>query len=312
MYLLLAVLPSICPLCVTTHVLNGLILIGTILLWPRAPKTGVAEAPYPSFRQLTTTVALACVVVWSVLMLHVVGTSAGQAKAEAAEYQKRLADFEGNSEVMWTMVRDSLLAEAQQAIPVDPDDPVFGRKDAKRTLVVFSDYQCPNCKKVHQHLRGIWPALEAAAAPQGGIRLVFKNYPLYSKCNPRSGTNMHAYSCDAAVAVEAARIVGGPTAFWKMADTLYEHQDELYLAPYAKLAEKIGLNVQDFEKARRSPEAKERVERQVRQAVSIKVRGTPSLYLDGILVKRLVGASDRVWRRVLASPAWPPTRESLR
>jgi protein-disulfide isomerase len=313
MYLLVYKLPAVCPLCIATHALNGLILLGTLLLWPRRPSVGTDRAVNPSFRQAATTFVLMLVSSWTVLMAQFLIDRAAQADGAAMEARRRLQDFESNPEAMRAIVRDGLAREGKQEIPIDEDDPILGAPDARRTLVIFSDFQCPQCRRFHDHLKQLLPAIQRTAAPQGGLRFVFKHYPMHTRCNsaPKM-TNLHAYACDAALAVEAARIVGGAEAFWQMADLAFARQDQLYQAPYAAWAKELGLDVSAFETARRSPEAAERIRRHVQQALSVRVRGTPSPYLDGVNVKRLMGSSEKVWNWALSSPVWPPTRESLR
>ena len=55
------------------------------------------------------------------------------------------------------------------------DNPSLGPADAPITIIEFSDYQCPYCRKWEQEA---WPKIQAAYP--GKIRLVYRDFPLYS------------------------------------------------------------------------------------------------------------------------------------
>jgi protein-disulfide isomerase/uncharacterized membrane protein len=312
LYILATKLPATCPLCLTTHLLNGLIFLGSLLVsfaavrrrrrFRREGVDVVDPSPNPTARQLLTTGALMIAVV--LLMLRV--QSSAQTSGHVAMLQKRLAAYEANPKLMWEYTKDLLRKAKVVEIPVDPDDPILGPPDAKRTLVVFSDYQCPACRKIDENLLKLFDQLQEFAAPSGGLRMVFKHYPLYARCNPRANTNAHAFSCDAAKAAEAARIVGGDDAFWAMGRMLFEHQSELYRAPYEELAKEIGLDPVRFAAAYRSKEAAERVARHVEEGAAAGMVGTPGLYLDGVNVSRLGNSGPSIWKYVLSQRDWPP------
>jgi protein-disulfide isomerase/uncharacterized membrane protein len=309
MYLLLFRLPAICPLCVMTHAVNLLLFVGAVLLWPRRPREvpGVAYIPRPSWKQVVTTLVL----MWFVVQVVLMNQAVGQSGSEVAAYQARLGEYENNPLVQFELAADKLSREKKYEIPIDPDDPVYGNRNARRTLVLFSDFQCPACRVLHDRIMAMWPELERIAAPVGGIRFVYKHYPLYTPCNARANTNMHAYSCEAAKAAEAARIVGGPPAFWKMGELLYRNQQDLDLAPYAKYAEALGLDVAAFEKARRSTEAAERVARHVKEGADAGMSATPGLYLDGVRITEFGRSGPSIWALLLRLPEWPPTESVM-
>ena len=58
-----------------------------------------------------------------------------------------------------------------KAILNDPEAPVGGNPDGDVTIVAFLDYNCPFCKKAT-------PALAKLVAADGGVRLVYKDWPI--------------------------------------------------------------------------------------------------------------------------------------
>lgn len=69
---------------------------------------------------------------------------------------------------------DDVLNEA--AVLRDPEIPVGGNPAGDITIVEFSDYQCPYCRKVA-------PELRALVAEDGKIRMVFKDWPVLGKAS---------------------------------------------------------------------------------------------------------------------------------
>lgn len=58
----------------------------------------------------------------------------------------------------------------------DPNDPVGGNPKGDITIAVFSDYNCPYCKKSK-------PELERLVQEDGNIRVVYKEWPVLSEAS---------------------------------------------------------------------------------------------------------------------------------
>jgi protein-disulfide isomerase len=161
--------------------------------------------------------------------------------------------------------------------PLDADDHVRGGEDAT-LCVVYADFTCPHC------------AVAAERLSRLPIRHVFRHFALSSK-HPRAVPLAHA--------VEAAACQG---AFWEMHDSLFAdrgRQDDPHLWDRIRA---LGLDVDRFEKDRRSEEVAERVAEQVRGGMRAGVVVTPTLFVEGEmvagpvtaeLVKRLAGFQPR-------------------
>lgn len=114
-------------------------------------------------------------------------------------------------------------------IPVDDRDHVIGAPYASVTLVLYGDYESPDCRKIDQ-------AMERLIRPLfREVRLVYRHFPL---------VKLHSYALRAAEAAEAAAAQG---RFWEMHTLLYQnpaHLKEHDLHNYAKL---IGLDLDKFD-----------------------------------------------------------------
>ena len=124
-------------------------------------------------------------------------------------------------------------------------------------MIEYGDYECPYCAKTDALL---------ARLP---IVRVFRHFPVPSK-HPRART--------LALAAEAAALQG---RFWEMHDSLFGDQGHLDDPHLWQRARDLGLDLERFERDRRSPELEERVTRDFRSGVRAGVMSTPTLFVDG-------------------------------
>src|SRR5207245_2516617 len=115
---------------------------------------------------------------------------------------------------------------APQARNVDlgTDSPWLGAKQAKVTIVEFSDFQCPFCLRAEPTIQKILETYK------GDVKLVWRNEPL----------SFHPNALPAAKAAMAAHEQG---KFWQMHDALFKKQSELRSEERGEGAEQIGLDV---------------------------------------------------------------------
>ena len=155
-------------------------------------------------------------------------------------------------------------------VPLRPDDPVRGPADAKVTVAVFSDFQCPFCARVEPTLRQLEQAFP------GSLRIVWKHLPL-----PPA---MHPQARPAAEAAEAAREAG---KFWEMHDRLFAAQRTLGPELYESAARELGLDVDRFKKALAAHAGAARIEEDLRLAGTLGASATPTVFVN---CRRIEGA----------------------
>ena len=132
-------------------------------------------------------------------------------------------------------------------------DPVMGSKDARVTLVEFTDYQCPFCGRA---FRQTYPPVVAEYVKTGKLRYVIHNYPL---------TQLHANAFRAA---EAARCAQDQGKFWEMHDRLFGDQKALDEKGLEASARALGLDTQQFQQCLTSGKYKKEVQDEVEAAKS--------------------------------------------
>ncbi len=315
-YVMYARLAGPCPLCMGSHIVTVLLFLVTALAWPRGGKVtdaAVATGELPNAQ--TATVASSPVALYAAswhrvvtaLVLAAVVSSLGAFASTNIDLQRRserldkaLTEIINNPDyVRWDFDRQPVAA-----IKPQPDDSVRGPESAPFIAIAYGDFQCPNCRQLAQRLD------EVQAKYPGKLRVVFRHFPLDHSCNAMTTTYMHAFSCQAARAVEAARLVGGNQAFWKMHDAIFARQADLDMRPYAQIAEQIGLDRQRFMDEMNSDRSLQRIRAQIEGSEPLQVSQTPVMYLNGRRVR--LWDSMTFWQAVLegtsaSRPASTPT-----
>ena len=154
--------------------------------------------------------------------------------------------------------------EAELTMPVTEDrDHIQGPPDAPVTLVQYGDYECPYCGAAY-------PIIKEVQVQMGEkLRFVFRNFPI---------TTSHPHAERAAEAAEAA---ASQDKFWEMHDLLYENQRNLRDQDLRGYAEKLGLDVELFDKELAEHVHAERVHEDFMSGVRSGVNGTPTFYING-------------------------------
>jgi protein-disulfide isomerase len=155
--------------------------------------------------------------------------------------------------------------EAVLTMPVAEDrDHIQGPADAAVTLVQYGDYECPYCGEANPIIK------EVQARLGDSLRFVFRIFPI---------TTSHPHAERAAEAAEAAAAQG---KFWEMHVLLYENQRRLRDEDLHTYVERLGLDVELFDKEMADHAHAERVREDFMSGVRSGVNGTPTFYLNGV------------------------------
>jgi protein-disulfide isomerase len=159
--------------------------------------------------------------------------------------------------------------------PVGPDDHVRGEG---AEAIVYFDLACPYCAASWARIREL------------ALRLVFRHFPVSSK-HPRAPA-LHA-------AVEAA---GAQGRFWEMCDSIYGDQGHVDDPHLWERARGLELDLERFERERRSDAVAERVRRDFTDGIRAGITSTPAAFVDGRPVEGEI-------ERALAPLALTPIRQ---
>lgn len=159
-------------------------------------------------------------------------------------------------------------SDLDSPVPVSSDDPMRGDRFAAVTIVVFSDFQCPFCKKYET-------TLDDVRARYGkDVRIIWKNEPLPFHSNARP-------------AAEAARgvfMLGGNDAFWQFHDKAFANQSTLDEAHYESWATLAGVDSKAIARGMTAHTWGTKIDDDDLLAKSLKATGTPTSFINGILV----------------------------
>jgi len=140
--------------------------------------------------------------------------------------------------------------------------PVKGPENAPVTIIVFTDFECPYCKKLP-------PIIDQVLKnnPQN-VRLVLKNLPL---------TRIHPMAEPAARAALAANNQG---KFWEYHDMLFA-SPKLSQAILEEIAMKLGLDMEKFKQDMSSMPVSSQLAKDMQMAQAADVSGTPTCFVNG-------------------------------
>ena len=140
--------------------------------------------------------------------------------------------------------------------PPGPEDHVTGPEEAP-LAIEYADFECPFCA-----------ALSAKLA-SARLRLVFRHFPSRSS---------HPRAWAAACASEAAAAQG---RFWEMHHLLFSDQGRLEDPHLWERARELGLDLERFERDRRTETARARVKRDIESGIRAGVVTTPTVFAGG-------------------------------
>jgi len=144
--------------------------------------------------------------------------------------------------------------------------PAKGPADAPVTIVMYDDFQCPYCAKLEPVLKQV----EALYPNQ--VRFVFKNFPL----------RMHNNAKPAALAALAAERQG---KFWEFHDQLFANYNRLSSGKIDEIAKSLQLDLEQFKKDQADPALLKQIDRDSNEAQQLGARGTPTVFLNGRLMR---------------------------
>ena len=193
------------------------------------------------------------------------GTPRGRLYAVMSEENRRLAPKADDHD-------DAPPANANAIfkVPVGAS-PVRGPKNAPVTIVAFSDFQCPFCKRAEDTLKKVMLAHPA------DVRIVWKNEPL----------PFHPRAEPAAELAYEALAQKGDTGFWAAHDKIFDSQPKLEDADLDAVARALGLNLEKVHSAIKTHKYKASFEADSALADDFDAVGTPHFFING---KRLAGA----------------------
>ncbi|MBU3032109.1 DsbA family protein [Paracoccus marinaquae] len=160
-----------------------------------------------------------------------------------------------------------VLKNQRQLLERDPNAPVLGNPEGDVTVVEFFDYNCPYCKRAMSEVQGLLDA-------DSNVRLVYREWPILSED-----------SVFAAKAALAARQQGKYEEFhW----ALMGMEGRAEEASVMRLAEEIGLDIEQLRTDMDASEVQEHIDESMRLSQALGFNGSPSFVIGDALVPGFV------------------------
>jgi protein-disulfide isomerase len=278
-YASFVVLKTVCLLCAGTYAA----IIALFLLSGAAAKDPMSTLPSRASRDLrrlmrtpaalATAVAFVASAVASVMLFPGGEVSAAASEAAVATSAQAAAPAQALPPAALKQLEDYLVA--QPRVP----NVGAGGSGAAVVIVKFNDYMCPACGVTFNEYKPVLARLQKNHP--GKIAFITKDFPLDPECNQSGGG--HMASCEAAAAVRLAREKGRAD---QMEDWLFANQSTLTPESVKQAAATVA-GVADFDA--RYPKTLELVRADIAQGLQLKVRGTPTFFMNGLQLPTLRG-----------------------
>lgn len=152
-------------------------------------------------------------------------------------------------------------------VPLNRRDHHIGPLDARVNLVEYGDYECPHCARADKTVERLIKVFEE------NLCYVFRHFPL---------EDIHPHAMMAALAAEAA---GKQEKFWEMHVLLFGSSHALSMGAIKDMAEELDLDMDQFLSDMESEELLAKINQDLIVGQDSGVEGTPSFFLNGILLE---------------------------
>lgn len=157
---------------------------------------------------------------------------------------------------------------SSQANEIQANDHLKGNKEAKVIFIEYSDFQCPACAAYYPIIK------EIVKIYQDKVLFVYRHFPL---------RQIHP---NAQLAAQAAVTAGLQNKFWEMHDLIFERQKNWSEVKnpkdlFIQYAQELALDIEKFKLDLDSKEVKDKVNADYNSAISLRLNGTPTFFLNG-------------------------------
>ena len=147
--------------------------------------------------------------------------------------------------------------------------PVKGPKEAKITIVEFSDFECPYCKKGSETMK------EVLKKYKGKVNYYFRDFPLsfHKRAKPMAN---------------AARCASDQGKFWPLHDKLFDNQSKSSDEDLIALGKELKLDMEKYEACVKGMTHIAAIEKDFVDGQNVGVSGTPAYFINGVFLSGAV------------------------
>src|SRR5580692_1385114 len=148
-------------------------------------------------------------------------------------------------------------------VTLDAREYSLGRSDAPLTLLEFTDYQCPYCRRFQAET---WPQIKKNYIDTGKLRFIVRDLPLQ-------------FHSSALPAAEAAHCAGEQGKFWEMHHALLTGDDLLANGGIERRAKALGLDNERLQNCMKADRYESAIARNIAAADALDIHGTPAFVI---------------------------------
>lgn len=249
-YISFARIDSVCLFCMTLYGIN-LLLVVTMVVWATVERIRPLRAIGADIGAIVSKPALL------VGLIAAVGGSCAGLALGVSPY--------------WHHARWDDLPKLPTGIDQNGHHWIGARKPLL-SIVEFSDYECPFCRRAHRDIR-----LMASRYPDE-VRLIHRHLPLDQSCNSDINREFHKRACEFSKAAVCAADQG---KFWEMNDALFSLQDTVRPedVDLEGIAVELGLDRSQFKECLAKPGIPKQVKLDMDASRKLDVKGTPTFFV---------------------------------
>lgn len=170
----------------------------------------------------------------------------------------------------WRSIQKYMKMKDKGENPYQVRGNILGNPNGEIKLHVYSDFRCPICSVYNIIIHKV------VQEDFENVQVIHHNYPLDMECNPYLKNPFHHGSCILAKYAYAAEKQGN---YWEVATQFYLRQPMTDYDVWM-IAAQAGLNLDKLKADTISKEAAEELAKDIDMAVSLKIKGTPAIYVN--------------------------------
>lgn len=206
--------------------------------------------------------------------------STAQSRSEGLTKQQGNAILQELRAIRQLLQKQQAAAKPQKKRPTSAriqlsERPSLGEADAPVTLVEFTDYQCPYCKRFHDNT---FPKLKEKYIDTGKLRYIAMDLPL-------------RFHQQAKPAARAAHCAAEQDKFWEMRKTLFRHPRALGQEELLSYAKELSLEISTFQECLKSDRYNAEIQQDIQTAHKAGFTGTPSFVIGKNINNYVNGAA---------------------
>lgn len=270
---------AMCPYCLTAHLGN----FGFWIIVEVSARRSGGQSEGESWGESGCNESTNAIIAWMIGLTAVtIVTAVGvQHRRGIEEALGAIVEARDNDKMVQAGIENDTQAasDADDTLELLEGRWTWGPKNAPVQVVIFSDYQCPDCKQFEKQIQNVLDTRD-------DVSLTVKHFPMCTDCNKYMGDrNMHRNACWAARSVEAAGILGGDDTFWTMHHWLFDNNGQFPGGQLPPIVQEMGFDQQEFIEVMTSDETLDRVTGDIDQAKALGLFFTPMIFVNGVELK---------------------------